>query len=173
MSTKQEKGAPQDDILIVVGTILLLLQTVERVLALVMSFVFQKPNMTPQKLFEEDRKNSKRTAGQLLTELRKRVDVHPSFDKTLMLYLEGRNTFVHNLGDIPGWNLSSAEGRRVAMRFLMHLERRSTRVLFVFGALARLWAKEAEIKVDFDHEFLRELEAKYGPLVDVIFSEKT
>jgi hypothetical protein len=173
MSMEQEKVPSQDEVLKVVGSSLLLLQTVEHILALVMSFVFQKPNLTPQKLFEESQKNSKRTAGYLLTELHKRVDVHPGFDKTLILYLESRNTFVHRLGDIPGWDLGSPTGRRVAMTFLMDLVRRSTRVLFVFGALARLWAKEAKIKVDFDHEFLQELEAKYGPLVDVIFSEKT
>ena len=60
----------------------------------------------------------KKTIGYFLTELRKRADLHDQFDQKLRDFLDHRNTFIHNLHDVPGWNLETQGGKDVARQFI-------------------------------------------------------
>lgn len=157
-----------------IGTCLLLVQTVERVIAFTLTFVLQRPNMTVRQLLEQAEKERTRTIGFFLRELRRRADIRPDFDQVLVEFLEKRNTFVHDLSEVPGWDLTSPEGCSVAKQFLLRFFNISADVLVVIGAFARQWAKQANIRVELDdHPILRAIDETYGPLVDQIFSEKT
>jgi hypothetical protein len=151
---------------------LLQLQTIERMIGLTITFVLQKSNMTPKTLLEQAEKESKRTLGYFLKELQKRADVHPGFGSTLRRFLKQRNTFVHDLTDIPGSDLETEKGREIAARFLMELAQISNQVLFTFSALTRRWLKETKLNVKYDHPMLREIDEAFGGLVDDIFIAK-
>jgi hypothetical protein len=137
-----------------IGASLLLAQAIERELGLVTTHVLQKPNITREKLLEQLQKESKRTLGYFLKELHKRADVHPGFDLVLSRFLESRNTLVHSLTEIPGWDLQTENGRAVAGRFLMDFAQTGMQVISVFGALTKRWMKDAKINVLFEHELI-------------------
>src|SRR5438128_11469036 len=101
---KQPSITPeQKDILARVGMAMVTLQTVEQLIRLVTTYVIQGPEpLTLEYLQSLDRKERNKTIGFLLCELRKRVELDDTFDDTLRRFLDMRNTFIHNLDEIPG-----------------------------------------------------------------------
>src|SRR4029077_19676966 len=54
----------------------------------------------------------------LMKQMRDRVDIHPALEGLLESFVEHRNQLTHRLGDVPGWDLETPEGRDVASKFL-------------------------------------------------------
>jgi hypothetical protein len=173
ITTLSNPAPSKRQILEFMGALLLIVQTAERMLNLVICYILQKPGSTAESLLIDSQKSSRRTTGYFLKELHKRADIHPGFDQTLTRYLKNRNIFAHTLSDLPGWDLDTEEGRGVAARFLMELANTALQVTSVFGALTRLWAKQIKLKTDFDHDpLLEEIVQKFGPLLKIIFTAK-
>jgi hypothetical protein len=85
--------------------------------------------------------------SRFLAELHKRIDLDDSFDEILCLFLEMRNTFVHNLDEIPGWSLDHGEGLAVARKFLAEFIRMTDIVQSVFTGLVRSWQDKLALKL--------------------------
>ena len=95
----------------------------------------------------------KRTLGQFLTELRKRVDIDEHFDMILEEFLDKRNTLIHRVMDVPGWSLDTEEGCLVAYQFVNRLMTVDEAVRDTFTALMVVWQKSEDIKTAVDHLF--------------------
>jgi hypothetical protein len=68
-----------------------------------MTYVLPRtPNLTWEMLYNRKQKLRTKTVGYLLYELRAQVEIIPQFDDMLTKFLEMRNTFVHNVDEIPG-----------------------------------------------------------------------
>jgi hypothetical protein len=93
--------------------------------------------MTFEMLEVQGAKHQKSPLGHFLGELRKRVVVDPDFDDTLKQFLEDRNTFVHDLTRIPGYNLGTEEGLQAGIDFIIKLTAQAEHVRNVFSGFAR------------------------------------
>jgi hypothetical protein len=127
-------------------------------------------------MFEsKNQKKRNRTLGFLLRELHKRIDLDDRFDETLCQFLEMRNTFVHNLDEIPGWSIHTEEGMVVARTFLSEFLRVTEIVLSVFWGLVSSWAEDNDMNfkemniAGIDHPFFVKVDEIYKPLVTSIF----
>jgi hypothetical protein len=164
----------QKDLLIRIGVTLMLVQTVERILRLTMTFVFQKTSpLTLEAIETQQEAERRKTLGYFIAELKKRVDVHPSLEQGLSQFLTMRNAFVHNLSDVPGWDSDSDEGCAHSMKFVNQLFSLSQTVLKVFTGVIRSW--QEQVKSDLpvpENAFFKEVDAKYTPLVHAMFAPK-
>jgi len=117
----------------------------------------------------------KKTLGQFLKILRERVDLDPAFDKTLSKFLEARNLLAHHLDAIPGWNLATEDGRKVAATFLGEFIATATFISNVLTGLSRAWADQIGVKSAIpvgSEAFFAEIDALYKPGSRAIFFPK-
>ena len=122
MTSSPNKLSPESkNLLAWIGFALIKIQTTEHVIRFAMKCVIGKTNLTLEAFLSQDQKERNRTLGFILAELHKWIDLDDRFDETLCLFLEMRNTFVHNLEEIPGRSLDHDEGRAVARTFLSNL----------------------------------------------------
>jgi hypothetical protein len=162
---------PHQDVLVRIGVALLQIQTAEKVIKLCMTFVLQKTSPLTLEALEAQQESERRsTLGYFLNELKKRADVHPDFAEVLASFLAMRNTFVHNLTDVPGWDMNTDEGSARAREFLNELLRVADHVLKVFIGLVRAWQREVGFDDALDHGYLKEIDASYTWLAAQIFS---
>ena len=91
-----------------VGLTLLSIQGCEHVIDFMLHWVFpSNPNLDLKALAAMDAKKQKKTLGQLLSELRKRAEIHPHVDSMLVEFLTLRNRFVHRLFNEREFNLAT------------------------------------------------------------------
>ena len=89
-----------------------------------------------------------------------------------------RNTFVHNVDEVPGWSLDSDEGVAAAHSFLTELLRLNETVQAVFLGLLSAWQDENSMHIEVPgmpergKRYFEHINATYKPLVDEIFFEK-
>jgi hypothetical protein len=164
------------DLLARIGVALLTVQTAERALRLITTFVLQKSgSIAPEELLAQSETERRKTLGYFLAELRKRAAIDPHFDATLAEFLRRRNTLVHNLSDFPGWDIHTHRGIH-AGGFVNELIGMTEEVLKVFAGLVRAWQiqiGEATMPDIRDHDFFREVDAKYVPMIDDLFFPET
>jgi hypothetical protein len=163
------------DLLARIGAALLSVQTTERALRLITTFVFQKSGtLTAERLIAQTNAEQKKTLGFFLAELLKRADLDVHFNGTLAEFLRRRNLLAHNLSDLPGWNTDTVHGIYIGRRFINELLEMNNEVLKVFTALIRAWQAQRDDKtLDVPgHPFFEEVDATYVPLVDRLFSAK-
>lgn len=119
-------------------------------------------------------KSAKKTLGYFLSELHNRADLDEHFDVLLEAFLEERNILVHSVDDIPGWNLSTVEGRKIARAFVDSFIRKTVEIQKIFLGLMRAWQEEAgfDVPVPVGLEPFAEIDAEYKTRVDDLFFEK-
>ena len=168
--------AQQKDTLAAIAVALLLAQTAERVIRLCMTFVLQKSSPLTLELLEHQQSTERRkTLGYFLTELRKRTDLAPGFERLLEGVLDKRNVLVHEFGARDEYSLNTAEGLAGANAFLRDMIRITEEVLKVFMGLVRAWQEQTGIGPDAAKgiEFFEDVEATYKPLVNEVFFRKS
>src|SRR5713226_5506895 len=113
--------SPELRTLALMGACLLHVQLAERVLAGAVKSVLGDRTLTAAKLMEQTEHEWRHTLGDMLKELRRRARIERKFRDKLYRFLEMRNIFVHDVSEVPGWNLSTEQGRKVATDFLFEL----------------------------------------------------
>jgi hypothetical protein len=164
----------RQEVLTLLGATLLLVQMAERTLKSCMTFAIQKEDgLTIERYERQTAEEAKKTLGYFLTQLRRRVDVHPKFDAELSDFLEFRNRLVHDLDAVNGLSFGTPEGRAVAQEFILATAAKANYVTSVFMGLIRAWAEDVGIEVEVGQkDAFAEIDAIYKPLVDEIFWEK-
>jgi hypothetical protein len=157
-----------------VGMALDHVQSVEGMLKMVMTYVFQKGDRLDIFLLEtQTNAERKKTLGYFIGELRKRVGLDPDFEAKLTSFLEHRNTLAHRLDDVPGWELGAEAGFNETRAFLTSLIKDSHELLMIFAALVRAWQREAMPDAQFPHdEAVAQMTERYAPLLDDLFVAK-
>lgn len=156
-----------------IGMCLLCVQLAERMISGVVEQVLDRRdlNLTELSAFER-----KQTLGDLLKRLKHRVKIEHRVKEKLFKFLEMRNTFVHNLSEVPGWDLKTEAGREVAKLFLVELMIRSLALTALCGTIFAVSAKD-----DFNEDLFSDaneeqrrlrqiIEAHYGPLARKILA---
>ena len=157
------------------GLALVLVQSAEQLIRSCMTYVLQKDSpLTIEKLEKQTREERKKTLGYFLGELRNRADLDEHFDALLEAFLEERNILVHSVDDIPGWNLSTVEGRKIARAFVESFILKTVEILKIFMGLLRSWQEEAEFDVPWPIGLdpFAEIDTEYKTRVDDLFFEK-
>ena len=121
-----------------IGVCLLSVQQAERVLAGAVEHVLDRPDL---KLMEQTEIERKQTLGDFIRRLKKRVKIERTLKDKLYCFLNLKNTFVHNLSEVPGWDLKTERGRKVAWTFLMELIFISQATTALFGTLYNVSAR--------------------------------
>jgi hypothetical protein len=164
------------DIYSLMGFAVSYMQTVERTLRFVTTFVVQDGGeLTLSGLQSLDKKERKKALGYFIAKVRDRADLFPDLGGLLTNYLNSRNDFIHNHDAIPGWDLTSEDGVAVARTFTLTLIRQAHKINEVFIALTMRWQAQTGIYPPDQaegQEFFDEIDKKYGYLVDVFFTAK-
>lgn len=156
-------------VLIAMGTILLAIQSTERLIELCITHILQLNGPLTLELLARE-KASKRTLGQVLAKMRKHVEIEERFALQLSEFVEKRNVFAHHLQDLPGWTLRTDAGIATANAFLGRLLSLNEVVIKVFSGLARAWARENPRCPQFSDQF--EAGRRFETVIDQIFSKK-
>ena len=166
--------AKQNEILAGIGGTLIIVQMAEKILQFCMTYVLQREGgLSLESLRAQTAEEAKKTLGYFLSELRKRADLEPQFDEKLKDFLAMRNQFVHNLSAVDGLGFHTLEGISIAEAFIGKLSGLAQYVHNVFLGLARAWQEQIGLEDIFaDNEFFAEIDARYKPLVDGLFSRK-
>jgi hypothetical protein len=163
------------EVLEAIGVALLLLQTAEKVIRLCATFVFPKKSpVTLELLQQQEEAERTKTLGYFLSELRKRVSVHESFDALLKGFLKNRNDFIHDLSRVPTWDIETPETAIEAKQFVFKLIQQTEEVLKVFSGVVLAWQEQVGFSgpPTPNHEWFSEVEKTYKPLVDHLFYAK-
>ncbi|MBA1429042.1 hypothetical protein [Pseudomonas orientalis] len=168
----------QDDVLKILGLAVITGQGVERLLSNCLTFPLHgEPLLTVEQLQILLERHSKATLGQLLNALRKRVDLHPTFDDKLDRFLQYRNVIAHRLHDVSGGlDLHSDEGRgRLKVFLLQYMDDGQTVSMVLLGVL-REWAKQEGISIPSEHHLSQQmqdhLDANVVPNLDALIRSK-
>lgn len=150
----------QDDVLKTLGIAVIAGQGVERLMSTCLRFPFHgEPLQTVEQVQALLERHSKDTLGQLLKALRKRVDLHPTFDDQLDRFLQYRNVIAHRLHDVPGgFDLHSDEGRLRLKAFLLQYIEDGHIVSMVFLGVLRAWARQEGINLPADHHLSQRMQ---------------
>ena len=166
-----------EDIYSLIGFALGYIQSVEKNISFVTTYVLQDDNpLTLKKLNSIEKKKRKKALGYFLGKVKERADLFPALEELLSDFLKNRNDFIHNHDKIPGWDLHTEEGRDVAKQFTVNLWRQAHKINEIFAALVTRWQEQTGIYPPEPHggeAYIQELDDKYGALIDVFFTEKT
>ena len=149
----------QDDVMKTLGIAIIAGQGVERLMSTCLTFPLHGgPLQTVEQLQGLLDRHSKATLGQLLNLLRKRVDLHPTFDDQLDRFLQNRNIIAHRLHDVPGgFDLHSDEGRGTIKAFLLQYMDDGHIVSMVFLGILREWTRQVGIDLPNDHHLSQQM----------------
>ena len=153
-----------------IGVALLQVQQTEKILDVFLKHVL--PALDPDALITQNEARRGQTLGQLLGELRKKLDVDPTFDELLKSFLKDRNDFAHDLFRVPHFNLGD-DGVRVGLEFVTSFTRRAVHIRNVLMGFNRMLAGlgtfTGEITPNLSDEQMNELIA----LMSLKISKKT
>lgn len=168
----------QDEVLRTLGLAVLAGQGIERLMSSCLTFPLRdEPLQTAEQLHALLGRHSKSTLGQLLTTLRKRVGLHPTFDHQFERFLDSRNLIAHRLHDLPGGlDLHSEEGRAKLKTFLLQFLEDGEALSMVFLGLIREWTRQAGIDLPGAHHLnqriVDHLDANVVPNLDELIRSK-
>jgi hypothetical protein len=165
---------PQIELLSRLGLCLLQLQATEHVIRLIIQLVLPPTRLSLEKLEALEEKERTKNLGYFLGQLRMRAEIDPDFDKVLKDFLKDRNTLIHNLNEVQGWDLNTEEGWKICNAWLDGFYSRADHVLKVFSGLVRAWEEQNKFPKSphDDHKYFKELDDGYTFLAKVIFSAK-
>lgn len=145
-----------------IGALIITMQTTERLIHTTLSYALPSAGgyNSLDDLLSEVRKNEGATLGRLIAKLKQRVELADDFEDVLRAFLKDRNALVHDLQRVPGFDLSSREGRAVAGAFLANLAENHLVVMKVFVSLLSDWSSQ----MGFRHEHEERVRSMLGEL---------
>jgi hypothetical protein len=140
----------RDRIFINIGYFITSSQVIDSLLKSIVSFVIPDKitsNMNDIELI--DSKLGRHTMGQLIHELKKRVDFHESIETVVDRFLKNRNNLVHNFRKIEGSQLESPKDIELISMFLDTLLDDQIIIMNFLMALLLSWTKQVGLNSDF------------------------
>jgi hypothetical protein len=113
------------------GLTLQCVQDAEHYLTFVARTVLKNPKL---KLLEQTEAEQRRTLNDVLKELKTHVRLEHDFKERLYKFRSMRNTFVHNISEVPGANFRTAEGQQALLMFVAELLMLSSAISFTMVA---------------------------------------
>jgi hypothetical protein len=171
-----------EELIYLMGTILILLQAAEKVINLAMTWVLRDESVrTIDDIMQLNGEHRKKTLGFFFNRLRRIFSVNTKFNDLLERFLTTRNLFIHSLSDVPGFNLDTEDGRKIAEQFLVQFNHDTMLVLKIFAAFTQDWllrtGADKEIRADvpsfYKSDFYKSVDQEILPYLDVFLARKT
>ncbi|MER8709130.1 hypothetical protein NKH49_26920 [Mesorhizobium sp. M1088] len=151
-----------EGILATIGTLVIFMQTAERVIATTLSLALpESPIQSVDDLTKETEANDKATLGALIKKLNRRVELDDDFAEVLEAFLIDRNALIHDVHRIPGFGLKTNVELAETSKFLRNLVENSQTVTRVFISLLVEWGAQIGSSLSQDEqirEFLGDLD---------------
>lgn len=162
-----------EPLLLGIGATLVLSQTAERMLKLVLELAIPGvTTVTIDTMLREQNATAKHTLGQLIGRLKTRADLDENFEILLERFLEHRNTLAHDLSRIPGFNTTSEDGIKAGEAFVSVLGGEASEVMQILGNLMYEWQLQFDRKAEVPEDILRAI-AKYRGTANSTFFAKS
>lgn len=165
-----------EDIYSLIGFALTYIQSVEKSISFVTTYVLQDEPLTMVNLNSINAKERKKTLGFFIKKIQKTTSLAPPLENLLSDYLNNRNDFIHNHNQISGWDLDTEEGIEIAKKFTVNLWRQAHKINEIFAALVTKWQEQTGIYPLEQHEgeeYIKEIDEKYGASINILFTKKT
>src|SRR5258708_20412919 len=94
-----------------------------------------------------EKQERSRTLGRLVKQMQDRVGLHPALNKLLENFVEHRNQLMHRSRDIPGWDLDTEDGRKVAWGFLNQLYKQTLGLFQIFIPFLIAWENQHKLGI--------------------------
>jgi hypothetical protein len=120
-----------------IGEALLQIQRTEEVLKRTVTYFLRAGSCSWVDLLSQEERERKRTLGYFLRELRRYTPIRPDFDEELTRFLSARNTFVHDLLSVEGFNLDRTEGLLKGLDFIADLNKQAVHIRKVLWGLVQ------------------------------------
>jgi hypothetical protein len=160
--TRDTDPFPDKDILVMMGVCLFCIQRTERVLSTSIEHILgQQAGAFAKQSYPEQ----KQTLGELVNRLKRQVKLEPKVKERLYEFLKMRNMLVHNVSEVPGWNLSTNEGQQAAMDFLAELAFSALAIMTLFITVSNAWLREQT----GEDIFKKEQHRKVGAILEKTF----
>lgn len=114
----------------------------------------------------------KATLGRLIKVLKARSNISSDFEQVLEAYLEDRNTLIHDLQRMGGFDYKSKEGLDRMELFVGNLNQNYEVVTKVFLSLLWDWADINGMNVGLDHERVRRVLGDLDGIAGHVFLSK-
>lgn len=153
-----------------IGMVVLLLQTTERVLrACIAALVSDDEISLYENWMRFDENEAKGTLGFHLRKLSLNAEVREVVEEVLKEFLEKRNNLIHDVRNIDGWNLKSVEGRGAAFVWLRRFAALNTTITRLLLGLmeSRHGISPPTTKDEFD----REIAEEWAPLAKILLQD--
>lgn len=136
-----------------IGYLLLHLQSTEKTIKVCIQIALpDEQDFFINVLDRLNEKERKKPLGHFLKALRLRADLNSDVDELLERFLNHRNAFVHNLEEVPEWNLKTREGCMAADAFLTKLHNESKEVHLLFLGILNAWKIQTENETSAEEE---------------------
>jgi hypothetical protein len=134
------------DTLAAIGTLVVVSQTAERMLKMLLTFVLQDGvPLTYERIMELDEHHRRKTLGYFIREMKKRATFEDSIDSSLERFLANRNRLVHHFDQVSGNDLETPDDIAQVTAFLDQLWQDLESVLLFCSAMLHAWTEETGI----------------------------
>lgn len=142
------------------------MQMTEKLIAAALTYAIPESRIRSiEELSGAAERYSKQTLGKLVQQLKMRVEIDDDFIEVLHAFLQDRNTLIHDVKRIPGYDHKTKAGLKSAEQFLDHLHANMVTVTKVFMSLLLEWSSQVGIRTEHEgriRKFLGDLDGVAG-----------
>jgi hypothetical protein len=143
----------RDRIFEVIGFLVVAMQVTEGVINTALQLALREGDaVTLESLTKDQERFRKATLGRLIKAIKERSSISSDFDQVLEAYLKDRNTLIHDLGRMGGFDYKSKEGLDRMERFVWNLNQNYEVVTKVFMSLLWEWSDQVGMNDGMDRE---------------------
>jgi hypothetical protein len=163
----------RDKILQTIGVLILVTQTTERLINSALTLCLADGELiTAETLAKDKATYRKATLGRLIKVIKERTDLSEDFDQVLTAFLDDRNTLIHDLQRMGGFDQRSEESLDRMERFLANLNSNMEVVTKVFMSLLFEWSGQVGLAGDIDREKIRRVLGELDGIAGHVFYAK-
>lgn len=130
----------------VAGQTLLMIQLAESSIQNCCVYVFKdQKELNLEDVYSAEEKTRKKTLGQLIKELQKRIKIHPQFESMLKTFVEDRNYFIHKMFNDPNSPITTKSDCDKIVEILSDLQDYAWNIGNVFLGCFITWTKESGV----------------------------
>lgn len=163
----------RDRIFQVIGFLVVAMQKTESLINTALQLALPAGDAVTVESFTKDQEGfRKATLGRLIKAIKERSAISPDFDQVLEAYLKDRNTLIHDLTRMGGFDYKSKEGLEHMARFVENLNQNYEVVTKVFTSLLWEWADQVGMNEGMDRERVRLMLGELDGITEHVFFSK-
>ncbi|GAA6210637.1 hypothetical protein NBRC116602_03770 [Hyphomicrobiales bacterium 4NK60-0047b] len=169
----EDEFKQKKDLYAFIGISLIHVQFAEKMFKDILLLVIQNDEFLDlEKMKKQNHFLERKTLGQLISVLKKRVDLDDDFEQLLLEFIDDRNTLAHNLNRVEGYEIHTVDGRTSMNEFLSLLNARSQKIIKILGALLYSWKEQVGFQFPEDEFAKSFIGEEYLAMTEKLFFRK-